>query len=75
MGITNQRETTLVWDRKTGRPLHNAIVWLDTRTAALCERLTRQLGSQVRGSGLICDQELPVAAADALVRLEPSRCN
>jgi len=48
VGITNQRETTLVWDRATGRPLHNAIVWLDTRTAALCERLTKQLGSQVR---------------------------
>ena len=48
VGITNQRETTLVWDRATGRPLHNAIVWLDTRTAALCERLTKQLGSQAR---------------------------
>ena len=48
VGITNQRETTLVWDRNTGRPLHNAIVWLDTRTAALCERLTKQLGSQAR---------------------------
>ena len=47
MGITNQRETTLVWDRVTGKALHNAIVWLDTRTAALCDRLTKQLGSQV----------------------------
>ena len=33
IGITNQRETTLVWDRKTGRPIHNAIVWQDRRTA------------------------------------------
>ncbi|MFF4906662.1 glycerol kinase GlpK [Streptomyces sp. NPDC001260] len=40
MGITNQRETTLLWDRATGKPVHNAIVWQDTRTAAL----TRQLG-------------------------------
>jgi glycerol kinase len=40
LGITNQRETTVVWDRETGAPLHRAIVWLDTRTAALCEQLT-----------------------------------
>ena len=39
LGITNQRETTLVWDRKTGKPLHNAIVWQDRRTAPLCEAL------------------------------------
>ena len=39
IGITNQRETTLVWDRRTGEPIHNAIVWQDRRTAALCERL------------------------------------
>ncbi|HRC50131.1 MAG TPA: glycerol kinase GlpK [Gordonia sp. (in: high G+C Gram-positive bacteria)] len=38
-GITNQRETTVVWDRRTGVPVYNAIVWQDTRTAALCERL------------------------------------
>jgi glycerol kinase len=39
LGLTNQRETTLVWDRKTGRPLHNALVWQDRRTAPLCEAL------------------------------------
>ncbi|NRG16187.1 glycerol kinase GlpK [Rhizobiales bacterium] len=39
IGITNQRETTLVWDRKTGRPVHNAIVWQDRRTADICARL------------------------------------
>ncbi|PPB80512.1 glycerol kinase [Albidovulum inexpectatum] len=39
IGITNQRETTLVWDRKTGEPVHRAIVWQDRRTAPLCERL------------------------------------
>jgi glycerol kinase len=39
IGITNQRETTLVWDRRTGEPIHRAIVWQDRRTAALCERL------------------------------------
>lgn len=39
IGVTNQRETTLVWDRKTGVPLHNAIVWQDRRTAARCREL------------------------------------
>jgi glycerol kinase len=39
IGITNQRETTVVWDRRTGRPLHRAIVWQDRRTAATCEAL------------------------------------
>src|SRR5680860_857605 len=39
IGITNQRETTLVWDRKTGQPIHNAIVWQDRRTAAICADL------------------------------------
>src|SRR6266545_4452189 len=39
VGITNQRETILIWDRATGRPLHNALVWQDTRTAGECARL------------------------------------
>ncbi|WP_323009289.1 glycerol kinase GlpK [Paracoccus sp. (in: a-proteobacteria)] len=39
IGITNQRETTLIWDRKTGQPLHRAIVWQDRRTAGMCEQL------------------------------------
>jgi len=39
IGITNQRETTVLWDRETGEPLHNAIVWQDRRTAADCDRL------------------------------------
>ncbi|PLX36056.1 MAG: glycerol kinase, partial [Hyphomicrobiales bacterium] len=39
IGITNQRETTIVWDRETGKPVHNAIVWQDRRTAAVCEAL------------------------------------
>ena len=41
IGITNQRETTLIWDRKTGRAIHNAIVWQDRRTADRCEELGR----------------------------------
>ena len=39
IGITNQRETTLVWDRETGQPIHNAIVWQDRRTADLCQQM------------------------------------
>ncbi|MBS1835549.1 MAG: glycerol kinase GlpK [Acidobacteria bacterium] len=41
IGITNQRETTVVWDRDTGKPIHNAIVWQDRRTAAFCDELKR----------------------------------
>ena len=39
IGITNQRETTVVWDRSNGKPVHNAIVWQDRRTADFCRRL------------------------------------
>ncbi|MGH7330997.1 MAG: FGGY family carbohydrate kinase, partial [Polyangiaceae bacterium] len=39
IGITNQRETTVIWDRKTGEPIHRAIVWQDRRTAPFCEKL------------------------------------
>jgi glycerol kinase len=42
IGLTNQRETTVVWDRRTGAPLHNAIVWQDRRTADLCRKLTSE---------------------------------
>jgi glycerol kinase len=41
IGITNQRETTVIWDRATGKPIHNAIVWQDRRTADFCDRLRR----------------------------------
>jgi len=41
MGITNQRETTILWNRKTGIPVHNAIVWQDRRTASICETLEK----------------------------------
>ena len=42
IGITNQRETTVVWDRNTGRPVYNAIVWQCRRTAAICDDLERR---------------------------------
>jgi glycerol kinase len=44
IGITNQRETTVVWDRETGAPIHNAIVWQDTRTAELVHELAGEAG-------------------------------
>jgi glycerol kinase len=57
IGITNQRETTLVWDRATGRPIANAIVWQDRRTAPMCDRLkTRKLDRVIRRkTGLVVD--------------------
>ena len=42
VGITNQRETTILWDKKSGRPFHNAIVWQDRRTADFCEKLKKK---------------------------------
>jgi glycerol kinase len=44
VGVTNQRETTVVWDRRTGKPVHNAIVWQDTRTADICNELAKDGG-------------------------------
>ncbi|MGZ4186034.1 MAG: glycerol kinase GlpK [Solirubrobacteraceae bacterium] len=44
LGITNQRETTVVWDRNTGEPVHNAIVWQDTRTDKICDELSSDGG-------------------------------
>jgi glycerol kinase len=44
VGITNQRETAVVWDRRTGEPVHNAIVWQDTRTDRICDELGRDGG-------------------------------
>jgi glycerol kinase len=57
VGITNQRETALVWDRRTGAPVHRAIVWQCRRTAAMCERLRAQgLDALVRErTGLVLD--------------------
>ncbi len=57
IGITNQRETTVVWDRKTGVPVYNAIVWQDKRTAPTCEELkTKGLTDYVReNTGLVID--------------------
>ena len=47
IGITNQRETTVAWNKRTGEPLHNAVVWLDNRTADIIARLKQELGDEV----------------------------
>jgi glycerol kinase len=57
IGITNQRETVVIWDKATGRPIHPAIVWQDRRTEAACERL-REAGAEARVTevtGLLLD--------------------
>ena len=57
IGITNQRETTVVWDRHTGQPIHNAIVWQDRRTASFCEELRAEGFDQAitQRTGLLAD--------------------
>jgi len=57
VGITNQRETTVLWERASGRPVNNAIVWQDRRTAALCERWSTGGLTEIVGlrTGLVID--------------------
>ena len=57
IGITNQRETTVVWDKHTGEPVYNAIVWQDKRTANICEKLRKNgMTNHVRNTtGLVID--------------------
>ena len=57
IGITNQRETTLVWDRETGKPIYNAIVWQDRRTSAYCDEIrTAELEADITAkTGLLID--------------------
>jgi len=68
IGITNQRETTVIWDRASGRPIHNAIVWQDRRTAGYCDRLRRagHEGAIAAGTGLLLD---PYFSASKIVWL------
>lgn len=76
IGITNQRETTLLWERSNGHMLHNAIVWQDRRTAAHCERLKSQ-GLEPRyrqRTGLVLDPYFSGTKASWLLdRVDPER--
>jgi len=73
IGITNQRETTLLWDRTTGTPVHNAIVWQDRRTAAACDRLkARGLAPVIRRkTGLVVDAYFSGTKLEWLLRNVP----
>jgi len=55
IGITNQRETTLVWDRETGEPIHRAIVWQDRRTSSICQEL-KEAGHEEMMGRAPCDR-------------------
>ncbi len=57
IGITNQRETTVIWDRETGKPIHHAIVWQDRRTSTFCDELKKQGHAEKiqKKTGLIID--------------------
>jgi glycerol kinase len=74
IGIANQRETTVVWDRKTGRPIHNAIVWQDRRTADTCEWL-RELGlaEYIKSTtGLVIDSYFSATKLSWILKHVPS---
>jgi glycerol kinase len=66
IGITNQRETTVVWDRRTGEPVHKAIVWQDRRTAARCAELPRALIRE--RTGLVPDPYFSATKLEWLLR-------
>jgi glycerol kinase len=66
IGITNQRETTLLWDRSTGKPVHNAIVWQDRRTAARCAELPADLIRE--RTGLVPDPYFSATKLEWLLR-------
>lgn len=53
MGVTNQRETTIVWDKNTGVPLHNAIVWLDMRTKSTIDKLLETVPNKTRNKNYL----------------------
>ena len=73
IGITNQRETTLVWDRKTGRPIYHAIVWQDRRTAGTCDRLRKAGHAPMirRKTGLVLDAYFSATKLQWILRNVP----
>ena len=67
MGITNQRETTVVWDGDSGRPLHNAIVWLDTRTQVTVDKIVKEKGVTADHLKKLCG--LPISTYFSALKL------
>ena len=72
IGITNQRETTVLWDRRTGEPLHRALVWQDRRTAGFCEQLKQQ-GLEPRVRALTESANTPDTPTTAIKRAMPAK--
>lgn len=73
IGITNQRETAVLWDKDTGRPVHHAIVWQDRRTAAACDALRKKgLGKKIKKkTGLVIDPYFSATKVQWLLRHVP----
>ena len=72
LGISNQRETTIFWDRETGRPITRAIVWQDIRGAALCNTLEAHAEAITERTGLGLSPYYPAAKAASLLREQPA---
>jgi glycerol kinase len=68
IGITNQRETVLIWDRETGKPLSRAIVWQDRRTTARCIELRAEEANIVKVSGLKLDPYFSATKLEYMIR-------
>src|SRR5258706_6155935 len=73
IGVTNQRETTLLWDRRTGEPLRRAILWQDRRTGERCDELRRRgrEASLRRATGLVCDPYFSATKLEWLLAHRP----
>ena len=68
IGITNQRETVVLWERESGRPVHRAIVWQDRRTTARCEALAPREADVARRTGLVIDPYFSATKLEWLLR-------
>lgn len=77
IGITNQRETTIIWDRATGTPVFNAIVWQDRRTAKICEELSAQGKTEIftQKTGLVVDAYFSATKIKWILDQDPSLRN
>ena len=74
IGITNQRETVVLWDRRTGEPVHRAVVWQDRRTAARCDEIRRGgFAAEIhQRTGLICDPYFSATKIEWLLQNVPA---
>ena len=77
IGITNQRETTVVWDRETGRPVHNAIVWQDRRTADICKKIKASdfANYVMKSTGLVIDSYFSATKLNWILKNVPGAMN